>query len=231
MPEAQAVREMFAGIASRYDLANRLLSMGIDVYWRRVLLRQVRACMPRDVADLACGSGDVTLALAKGLPKGTMLQGLDFCEPMLEQARRKHKSTLPETPILFAQGDCLNLPLTDASQDVLTIAFGLRNLEDRKRGLAEMRRVLRPGGSLFVLEFTQPDRWFRPFYYTYLKCILPSVAAVLTGDRKAYRYLAGSIEAFPKRETLAEELRTAGFGQVNITGLTFGIVAIHRAVN
>jgi len=229
MPEATKVRTMFAGIASRYDFANRLLSMGIDVYWRKVLLRQVAQCQPTHVADLACGSGDVTLTLAKGLPEATAIQGLDFCEPMLEEARKKQQKQLPGRTLPFSQGDCLNLPLPDASQDVLTIAFGLRNLEDRPRGLAEMRRSLKDGGSLFVLEFTQPDKWFRPFYYFYLKCILPILAGIVTGDRGAYEYLAGSIESFPTREALANELKDAGFSNVRVTGLTFGIVAIHHA--
>lgn len=232
MPEANAVKTLFAGIAKRYDFANRILSLGVDVYWRRLLIAQVRACTARTVADLACGSGDVTFALRRGLPADTQIIGLDFCQPMLDEAEQKKTRQLQlYGDLRFAQGDCLALPLADASQDALTIAFGLRNLEDRARGLAEMRRVLKPNGHLFVLEFTQPDRWFRPLYYLYLKTLLPIIAGLATGDKDAYQYLASSIEGFPTRESIQQELYAAGFAQVCYTSATFGIVAIHHAQN
>ena len=121
------------------------------------------------------------------------------------------------------------LPLPDQSFDAVTISFGLRNMADRHQALSEMRRVLRPGGRLFVLEFSQPHLWFRPFYYTYLKFILPAIAAVVTGDRSAYEYLCGSIELFPNRAGIAAEIRRAGFSSADATPLTFGIVALHEA--
>jgi len=229
MPEADAVRSMFSGIAGRYDLANRLLSGGIDIYWRRVLVRSVCATKPAVVVDLATGSGDVAFALRRALPDGASVTGLDFCPPMLDEAKAKRAAMNPQPAIVFDIGDCLDLPLEDASVDALTISFGLRNLEDRHRGLREMRRVLRPGGSLFCLEFSQPKRWFRPIYYFYLKVILPVLARVVTGNRSAYEYLAGSIESFPTRESLASEMERAGFGSVSSRGLTASIVAIHKA--
>lgn len=219
---------MFAGIAGRYDLANRVLSGGLDLWWRRVLVRKVAAEHPKVVADLATGSGDVAFALKRRLGAEVAVAGYDFCQPMLDEADRKKVKDPLLAAIPFAFGDCLNLPMADDSVDVLTIAFGLRNLEDRARGLIEMHRVLRPGGKLFVLEFTQPDRWFRPFYFFYLKAILPLVARVLTGDKAAYDYLAGSIEAFPTKASLAEELRKGGFAPVEATGLSASIVAIHE---
>jgi demethylmenaquinone methyltransferase/2-methoxy-6-polyprenyl-1,4-benzoquinol methylase len=220
---------MFAGIAGRYDVANHLLSGGIDFYWRRVLTRMVLRCGPREVVDLATGSGDVAFKLRDRLGTGVPITGLDFCEPMLDEARAKKNKSPAYTDLEFAFGDCMELPLEDNSVDAVTISFGVRNFEDRQRGLKEILRILRPGGRLFVLEFSQPDRWFRPIYYIYLKYILPRVAALATGDKSAYDYLAGTIENFPTKEALAEQLKAAGFETVKATGLTFSIVAIHEA--
>ena len=128
----------------------------------------------------------------------------------------------------FLHGDCLNLPFEDDSFDLITIAFGLRNLADRAKGLAEMHRVLRPGGRLIILEFSQPYLWFRPFYYLYLRGILPWVARWLTGDRDAYLYLGTSIAGFPNRDELCKEIEKAGFDQVRAKPLTFSIVALHE---
>jgi len=230
MPEAEAVNRMFAGIARRYDLANRVISMGIDRGWRRRLVEMAARGGPKRVVDLATGSGDVAIALKKRLP-GAEVTGLDFCEPMLEVARERLRKDgeLPAGAIGFRVGDCLDLPLEEDSVEVLTIAFGLRNLEDRDRGLREMRRVLRPGGRLLVLEFSQPGGLLRPFYYVYLKGILPGVAGIATGRRDAYEYLAGSVEQFPGKAALSEEFTRAGFVEVRATGLAGSIVAIHEA--
>jgi len=229
MPEGKSVSRMFAGIAGRYDLANHLLSGGIDFYWRRVLTKIVQRRKPRDVVDLATGSGDVAFKLRDRLGEDIPVTGLDFCEPMLEQARAKRRQKTSYENIQFSFGDCMELPLADNSVDAVTISFGVRNFEDRQKGLREILRVLRPGGRLFVLEFSQPDPWFRPFYYIYLKYILPWVAAIATGDKSAYDYLAGTIENFPTKRALAEQLQLAGYDSVKATGLTFSIVAIHEA--
>lgn len=220
---------MFAGIAGRYDLANHLLSGGIDFYWRRVLTRKVKAFGPKDVVDLATGSGDVAFKLRDRLGPEVLVTGLDFCEPMLDEAREKQQKKALYRDLSFDFGDCMALPLPDSSVDAVTISFGVRNFEDRQKGLREILRILRPGGRLYVLEFSQPDRWFRPIYYFYLKYILPWVAALATGDKSAYDYLAGTIENFPTKEALAEQLKLAGFDKVDATGLTFSIVAIHEA--
>jgi demethylmenaquinone methyltransferase/2-methoxy-6-polyprenyl-1,4-benzoquinol methylase len=229
MPEGKAVSQMFAGIAGRYDVANHLLSGGIDFYWRRVLTRMVKRCEPQNIVDLATGSGDVAFKLRDRIGTEVPVTGLDFCEPMLEKARAKRATKASYADIEFAFGDCMDLPLADASVEAITISFGVRNFEDRQRGLKEILRVLRPGGRLFVLEFSQPDRWFRPIYYFYLKYILPWVAAIATGDKSAYDYLAGTIENFPTKEALADQLKLAGYETVNATGLTCSIVAIHEA--
>ena len=220
---------MFAGIAGRYDVANHLLSGGVDFYWRRVLTRMVKACAPQEVVDLATGSGDVAFKLRDRMGNGIPVTGLDFCKPMLEEARAKREAKACYSDIAFEFGDCMELPLDDNSVDAVTISFGVRNFENRLRGLKEILRVLRPGGSLFVLEFSQPDKWFSPIYYFYLKFILPWVAALATGDKSAYDYLAGTIEDFPSKEALTEQLKEAGYETVEATGLTFSIVAIHEA--
>jgi demethylmenaquinone methyltransferase/2-methoxy-6-polyprenyl-1,4-benzoquinol methylase len=228
MPEGKAVQSMFAGIASRYDLANRVLSGGLDVWWRRRLIKMVADRTPKTVVDLATGSGDVALAMQRHLGEEVKVSGMDFCQPMLDEADRKKLDDPRTAAMTFRWADCLDLPLDENSVDVLTIAFGLRNLENRDRGLREMLRVLRPGGSLFVLEFTQPDAWFRPLYYTYVKGILPWMARLLTGDKGAYDYLGGSIAAFPDKASLSSELSAAGFSEVKATGLSASIVAIHE---
>jgi demethylmenaquinone methyltransferase/2-methoxy-6-polyprenyl-1,4-benzoquinol methylase len=229
MPEGKAVNKMFAGIAGRYDLVNHLLSGGVDFYWRRVLTRMVKACTPKNAVDLATGSGDVAFKLRDRMGTEVPVTGLDFCEPMLEEARAKRSVKASYSDIAFDFGDCMDLPLGDNSVDAVTISFGLRNFENRQRGLQEILRVLRPGGRLFVLEFSQPDTWFCPIYYFYLKFILPWVAALATGDKSAYEYLAGTIENFPSKEALMEQLKQAGYKTVEATGLTFSIVAIHEA--
>ncbi len=229
MPEGKAVSQMFAGIAGRYDIANHLLSGGIDFYWRKVLTKMVQKRAPSKIADLATGSGDVAFKLKDRLGAEVEIIGLDFCEPMLDEARKKRDHSPEYKDIEFSFGDCMSLPLTDNSVDAVTISFGVRNFEDRQRGLKEILRVLRPGGSLFVLEFSQPDKWFRPIYYFYLKYILPLVAAIATGDKSAYDYLAGTIENFPTKEAFSEQLKLAGFSKTQATGVTFSIIAIHEA--
>jgi demethylmenaquinone methyltransferase/2-methoxy-6-polyprenyl-1,4-benzoquinol methylase len=161
---------------------------------------------------------------------------MDFCQPMLDEAEAKKThaqkndnkaATTRYANITFRQGDGMALPLPDACADAVTISFGLRNMADRRRSLAEMRRVLRPGGRVFVLEFSQPQRWFRPIYYFYLRHLLPAIAGLVTGDRAAYDYLNATIEQFPARPVLEAELRAAGFSNVASHGMTCGIVALH----
>lgn len=231
MPDPVAVNSMFGRIARRYDLANRLLSGGMDIWWRRRLVAAVARGKPGAALDLATGSGDVAFALARRLPPSTPITGMDFCQPMLDEAEIKKNAAGVSryANVTFRPGDGLALPLPDQAFDAITISFGLRNLADRPRGLREMHRVLRPGGRLFVLEFSQPQRWFRPFYFFYLRNVLPFIAGAVTGDRAAYVYLNETIEQFPARAALAAEIRSAGFPSVTSLGMTFGIVALHEA--
>jgi demethylmenaquinone methyltransferase / 2-methoxy-6-polyprenyl-1,4-benzoquinol methylase len=231
MPDPDAVNSMFGRIARRYDIANRILSGGMDVRWRRELVEAVGRQNPSVVLDLATGSGDVAFALSRRLPDAARIVGMDFCLPMLAQAEEK-KSAAPVgdySTVTFRPGDALALPTVDASCDAVTIAFGLRNLADRARGLNEMRRVLRPGGYLFVLEFSQPPQPIRSVYYFYLRRLLPRIAGRVTGDRPAYDYLNASIGEFPSRDELSREVSAAGFSDVRARALTFGIVALHEA--
>ena len=230
MPDPVAVNAMFARIARRYDFANHLISCGLDYGWRRNLVAAVRACAPSTILDLATGSGDVAFALSHGLPPGTRIEGIDFCQPMLDQANAK-KTALDQThqdDLQFRAGDGLALPVADATFDAVTISFGLRNMADRNQSLREMYRVLRPGGHLFVLEFSQPRAWFRPFYFFYLRRILPWLAGAVTGDRRAYVYLNDTIAQFPNRQELAAEIQAVGFTQVSAIPLTLGTVALHQ---
>lgn len=229
MPDPKAVNTMFARIAGRYDIANHLLSGGIDYWWRQRLVRAVYDSHAASVLDLATGSGDVVFALADGLAPRVTLLGMDFCQPMLDEAVKKREENRRWTHIEFRLGDGMALPLPDASFEAITISFGLRNMVNRAKALQEMRRVLKPDGRLFILEFSQPMVWFRPFYYTYLKYVLPTVAGIITGDRSAYEYLCGSIEQYPDRIAMSEEIRQAGFNSVRALPLSFGIVALHEA--
>ncbi len=223
--ESEGVNRMFAGIADRYDRANRCLSLGSDVYWRARTVGQVLRAKPARVVDLATGSGDIALALRRKLPPEAEVIGMDFCEEMLDKARSKAREI---SGVSFRTGDCLDLPLEDEFADACTIGFGLRNLEDRSKGLREMLRIIRPGGNLFILEFSQPHAFLRPFYYFYLKKILPLLASRITGDVDAYHYLGGTIGTFPTRNELSAQIQNAGFSEVTATPLTGGIVAIHR---
>jgi demethylmenaquinone methyltransferase/2-methoxy-6-polyprenyl-1,4-benzoquinol methylase len=230
MPDPAAVAAMFGRIAGRYDLANHLLSAGLDFGWRRRLVHEVARSRPAVVVDLATGSGDVAFALRRRLPTAVQITGIDFCRPMLDQAERKRRADPRLAAVSFALGDALDLPIAAASVDAVTIAFGLRNTADRARALREMHRVLRPpAGRLFVLEFSQPWRWFAPAWFFYLRHILPPLAARLTGDKAAYDYLGDSIAAFPGRAAIAAEIRSAGFTDVRAIPLALGTVALHIA--
>ena len=227
MPDAQKVNTMFGRIAGRYDLANRLLSMGIDRIWRERLVEEVAYRNPRSVVDLATGSGDVAFALREGLPSETSVRGMDFCQPMLDEAEFK-KQKFGYKGVSFSIGDVLDLPLADQETDAVTISFGYRNLAERRKGLLEMKRVLNAKkGHVFILEFSQPNALYRPFYYFYLKHFLPTAASFITGNREAYQYLCSSIEAFPDREGITKELEEAGFSGVEAIPMTFGTVALH----
>ena len=226
------IERMFSYIARRYDCTNHLVSLGLDQGWRRSLADAVKETQPGVIVDLATGSGDVIFELWKVMKNfSVQFTGVDFCRPMLDQAEKKCQHLKANKDITFIKGDCLALPFADESVDCVTIAFGLRNLEARDRGLHEMHRILRkPNGRLFIMEFTQPHYLMRPFYIFYLKHFIPLLAGLITQHASAYRYLASSITAFPDKEALKAEVKAVGFREVHYRSLGFSTVAIHEAV-
>jgi demethylmenaquinone methyltransferase / 2-methoxy-6-polyprenyl-1,4-benzoquinol methylase len=227
---AARVREMFGRVAHRYDVANHLLSFNIDRHWRAYTVSRVRHILARPearVLDICCGTGDLALALAEARGSGARpVTGSDFCHPMLVSAREK-LAARRSSAALF-EGDALNLPVADGALDLITVAFGFRNLADYAAGLREMRRVLRPGGTAAILEFSQPpNRAFAALYNFYSHRVLPAIGGVLSGSPDAYRYLPESVSRFPNAPALAESMSEAGFVNVNYKRLTGGIVALH----
>jgi demethylmenaquinone methyltransferase / 2-methoxy-6-polyprenyl-1,4-benzoquinol methylase len=223
---AESVRRMFDRVAPRYDLANTVFSLGQDKGWRQAAARATRLADGEVAADVACGTGALTREL-QALAPGALVAGFDFSFEMLAHAR----STGGPAGLRLAVGDALRLPLRDASVDVVTIAFGLRNLPEPAQGLLEFRRVLRPGGRLVVCEFSQPSLpVFRQVYRRYLTRLMPVAARRLTSDPEAYQYLARSIGAWPDQAGLARWLQQAGFAEVAWRDLSGGIVALHRGV-
>ncbi len=253
---ARWVRGMFGRVAHRYDLLNHVLSFQADRAWRARTAKCVAEVLRRPearVLDLCCGTGDLMLALeqrrrelsewsrdrqgavgstgsAASESSAGSLQppvfGSDFCHPMLVESERKARGKHARA-IVF-EADALQLPLADASFDLITCAFGFRNFANYRKGLAELRRVLRPGGMLAILEFSQPpNRVFAGLYAFYSKHLLPRIGALISGSSDAYTYLPESVRKFPGAELLAEEMRAAGYVNVEFERMTFGVVALH----
>ena len=217
---------MFAGIAGRYDLLNHLLSGNIDKRWRRLVARTLKPSLVKGarLLDVACGTGDLSLVL-DGAGEAQVV-GLDFCRPMLEIARGKAEAATRTVP--FIEGDALRLPFADESFDVVTIAFGLRNLASVEDGLRELRRVLRPAGRIAVLEFSDPVvPGFRALFRFYFTRVLPRIGGLVSGSRASYEYLPDSVSKFPDQKRLATLMREAGFEEVGYKNLTGGIAALH----
>lgn len=232
--KADRVRRMFAAIADSYDLNNRVHSLGRDQAWRRVAVRMC-AVQPSDVVlDVACGTGDLALAFADA-GAGRVL-GVDFTHEMMLPGQRKRDEQRDRNgrvaPIAFLDGDALRLPIADDSVDVVSIAFGIRNVADPARALAEFRRVLRPGGRVMILEFSQPRlaplRWA---YHLYFHHVLPRTATWIARDRSgAYRYLPHSVQTFIDKPAMIDLMTQAGFADVRTRSLTFGIALAYRGV-
>lgn len=225
---ARRVREMFAGIAARYDLLNHLLSGNTDQRWRRMVARRLQGALAVEGAralDVACGTGDLSLAIAQAT--GARVIGTDFCRPMLEIAARK-KIAGVEGRIPFVEGDALRLPFADRTFEAVSIAFGLRNLASVEGGLKELWRVLKPGGRVAVLEFSSPViPGFRALFQFYFTRVLPRIGGAISGSRGAYEYLPDSVSRFPDQERLARLMRGVGFDEVEYQNLTGGVAALH----
>lgn len=218
---------MFARIAGRYDLLNHLLSGNTDRRWRRRVAEKLRGTLLPDsrVLDVACGTGDLALALQEVAPRAR-IAGVDFCRPMLELAAKKAAAGGKSVP--FVEGDALRLPFADRTFDAVTIGFGLRNLSSVDSGLGELLRVLRPGGTAAILEFSKPVvPGFSALYTFYCSRLLPAVGGLVSGSRAAYEYLPDSVRKFPDQERLAALMRETGFEGVEFENLTGGIAALH----
>ncbi len=229
-PTAERVRSIFSQIADRYDVFNAMASLGIDRSWRRELVRACQLTPESRVLDLASGTGDVAFAIAnQGGPAEVI--ATDFVPEMLAVAEKKAAENPPAVPVVFSVADAQDLPFDDASFDVVTVAFGVRNFPERERNFAEVLRVLKPGGRYVILEFSRPSLapW-RGVYHVYLRHAIPAIGGVLTGDRAGFVYLNDSIRQFPTQPELAVELRVAGFGAITWKDLSGGIVALHTAV-
>lgn len=218
---ARFVRTLFSAVAGRYDFANHVLSGGLDFFWRRRAGSIVRAWNPDRILDLATGSGDLALTLRTKCPKSAIV-GADFCHPMLLEARRKGLMDL-------VAADGMRLPFPNGAFDVVTIAFGLRNMASWPAALAEVGRVIRPDGHLLVLDFSVPPPPLRWFYRPYLHHFLPRIAGLLTGEKEAYEYLGESIERFPTGRAMCEMITIAGFKETVAKPLSGGIVSLYCA--
>jgi len=220
MPDALYVRDAFARIADRYVLTNHVLSCGADLWWRKVVAARLRQWQPARVLDVASGTGDLALEIQRQCPQ-CEVSASDFCAEMLAHAARRG---VAHTVV----ADALHLPFADGRFDAVTVAFGLRNMTDYPAALREMHRVLRPGGHLVILDFSLPHGLLRRPYRFYLHHVLPRLAGWLTGQRDAYEYLGGSIEAFPSGAAMTGLLESCGFTETLATPLTGGVVSIYQ---
>lgn len=238
MPAKDKIREMFDGIAGDYDKLNHLLSLDVDKYWRRraiLALRPVAGPVEAqgagmDVLDLACGTGDFAITIAKAFPQA-QVTGVDLSEGMLAVMKEKVEKQGLDGRIYMETGDGENLRFPDGTFDDVTIAFGIRNFENRARGLEETLRVLKPGGKLVVLELSRPEAGLlRRIYDFYFLRLLPKIGGSISGDRAAYSYLPASVKSFPGKEEFMKMMSDAGFVGVAHKSLSFGICRMYTGV-
>ena len=224
------IERAFDTIAHRYDRLNRLMSFGIDVLWRRRALRLLQPDSPARLLDVATGTADFAIHAARRVPH-VQVTGIDLSEGMLRIGRAKVANAKLDSRITLIVGDCLSLPFADGTFDAVTVAFGVRNFEDIPAGLAEMRRVVKPGGRVVILELSQPERFpMRPLFRFYLKTVMPLMGKLFSGHAKEYRYLPASIEHVPQGEAMLALLRTAGFSDCRRQTYTFGICSCYTGL-
>ena len=226
----EQVEQMFDNIAPTYDKLNHILSFNIDRIWRRRVMRIIRRSHAQKIMDVATGTGDLAIAMAKRV-EGTHILGIDLSEEMLQVARTKIEKLGLQERIEVHKGDAENLSIVKSgSNDAATVAFGVRNFENLERGLSEIYRTLKQGGKFVVLEFSIPrNRFIRWVYAQYSHRLLPRIGAMLSKDRKAYDYLPDSVEEFPSPERFAEILRGVGFKDIKLRSQSFGIAYIYEA--
>lgn len=222
MPDPVEVRSMFARIAGRYDLLNRTLSLGIDQRWRKTVVERAGELEGRTVLDVCCGTGDLALAFAA---RGARVVAADFTHEMLVRATPKRGADA----CLFVRGDAMRLPVPDDVFDMASVAFGIRNVADRLGCLEELSRVVRPGGRVFVLEFSPPQRGpVAAVYRTYFTRLLPRIGAAISGDGAAYRYLPRTVLEWPDPDAFEDELRSVGLVDCAHETWTLGIASLHH---
>lgn len=223
------VRDMFAQIAPRYDLMNHLLSLGIDIRWRKKVVRRLRLDQDLPILDCCTGTGDLALMLAKRVNGKVEVVGTDFCSEMLVIAQQKHDDSATGFPVRFVQADAQDLPFSDSSFQAVTVAFGLRNVQDTDRGLREMVRVCAPGGQVAVLEFSTPTAFgLKQAYQFYFKNVLPRLGqAVAKNNHNAYEYLPLSVMEFPSGQALADRMSASGLSNVRWYPYTFGVATLY----
>jgi len=227
-PDGDAIRRMFAGIAPRYDLLNRLLSAGRDRYWRREAAAEARLAGGGLALDVCTGTADLAIELARQFPSAKSVVGVDFCLPMLRLGADKVARVGLAHRIRLQAASAEVLPFSSGTFDAATVAFGIRNVTDRRRGLAELNRVLRAGGVAIVLEFATPEGpVFGPLYRAYFHRVLPWLGGLVSGNRHAYSYLPASVSAFPSPREFASLMEEVGFRDIRVRGLTGGIVTLH----
>jgi demethylmenaquinone methyltransferase/2-methoxy-6-polyprenyl-1,4-benzoquinol methylase len=228
--QKQYVRSLFDSIAGRYDMLNHLLSGGIDTYWRRRAINHLRGEPGGRILDVATGTADFAIAAARLAPREVV--GVDIADEMLAIGRKKLEARRLSGVVSLRRGEAEGLPFADASFDAVIVAFGVRNFESLEGGLAEMRRVLRRGGKLVVLEFSRPRRFpFRQVYLFYFLHVIPFIGRILSGNSEAYAYLPASVMAFPEGDEFLAILDAAGFTRASAERLTFGIASIYTAEN
>lgn len=224
MPKKEKIEQMFNDIAPSYDRLNHLMSLGIDNIWRKKALKEIVDGTQQQILDVACGTGDSTIAIAKAMEPGGRVTGIDISAGMMEPLMRKAAHEGVHDRIKLLQADALQMPFEADSFHRVTCAFGIRNFEDRKKGLAEFLRVLKPGGRAVILELGIPDKPFiKTLYDIYFRHILPLIGGIISGNRAAYRYLPESVYAFPRPETFCAMMERAGFHNVRHRNFTFGL--------
>ena len=223
----EEVREMFDNIAPKYDLLNHTLSVNIDRIWRRRVVNEVRRAKPRRILDVATGTGDLAIALARRI-RDVQVMGVDLSEAMLAVARRKVEARGLDNRIVLERGDAEHLDVADASVDAATVAFGVRNFGDLAVGLRELARTIKPGGKVVILEFSRPrNRAFRALYEFYSYKILPRIGGLVSRDKRAYEYLPASVGEFPAPAVFLEMMEKAGFRNCRARSQSFGIAQIY----
>ena len=229
MPEKETVRSMFDSIAWRYDFLNHFLSAGIDRSWRKKVVKSIAQQKPNQVLDVATGTADLAIQLAKY--SNTRITGIDISEKMLAIGKQKIQKKNLNTQITLLQADSEKLPFDNASFDCVMVAFGVRNFENLKTGLSEMKRVLKQGGQVAILEFSHPDKTpFKQFYHFYAQQILPRIGSFFTKNKEAYSYLPQSVETFPDKKVFIELLSESGFSNFKQKRFTFGIATYYSAI-